>query len=169
MINGNPDNDTQVISTLVENKPGVLQKVSSLFTRRGFNIESITVGASEVESYARMVIIVKGDQKIIEQITKQLNKLIDVVKVKELNPKITLERELCLVKVKINNEKAKSEIIQYVSIFKAKIIDISENNITIEITGSPDKINGLLSLLKVFGIRKICRTGPTAIERDFII
>ncbi|KZX12547.1 acetolactate synthase small subunit [Methanobrevibacter curvatus] len=160
------ENYSHVISTLVENKPGVLQKVASLFTRRGFNIESITVGSSEIEAYARMVIIVNGDEKTFEQITKQLNKLVDVVKIKELNPQITLKRELCLLKVKINNEKSKSEIIQYVSIFKGKIIDISENNITIEITGSPEKINGFISLLKVFGIRKISRTGPTAIERD---
>jgi acetolactate synthase-1/3 small subunit len=156
---------SHVISTLVENKPGVLQKVSSLFTRRGFNIDSITVGTSEFEGLARMVIVVNGDEKVLEQVTKQLNKLIDVVKVKDLNKDTLVKRELCLVKVKINNETARSEIIQYANIYNGKIIDVCDNNITLEITGNPKKINSLISLLKNYGILKIARTGPTALSR----
>ncbi|KZX17198.1 acetolactate synthase small subunit [Methanobrevibacter filiformis] len=158
--------DSHVISTLVENRPGVLQNVASLFTRRGFNIESITVGGSETENLARMVIVVKGDEKVLEQITKQLNKLVDIIKVRELNPGKTLKRELCLIKVKADDERKRAEIIQYTNTFRGKIVDISENNITIEITGDPSKINALINLLKSFGIKKIARTGSTAIERD---
>lgn len=156
---------SHIISTLVENKPGVLQKVSSLFTRRGFNIESITVGESEVEDLARMVIISKGDDKVLEQITKQLNKLIDVIKVIDLDPNNSVKRELALIKVKSVNEKARSEVIQYTNIFRGKIIDVGTKTLTIEITGDPEKINALISLLKGFGIKKIARTGPTAIAR----
>lgn len=156
---------SHVISTLVEDKPGVLQKVASLFTRRGFNIDSITVGSSEVENLSRMVFIVKGDEKILEQVIKQLHKLVDVVKIKDIDPEYVLKRELCLVQVKTSNEGSRSEIVQYADIFRAKIIDVSESNITIEITGHPDKIDSFLRLLKPFGIKKIARTGPTAVAR----
>ena len=122
-----------VISTLVENKPGVLQKVAGLFTRRDFNIDSITVGESEVEGLARMVITVKGDDKILEQVTKQLNKLVDVIKIKDIT-KNAVKRELCLVKVNIPNEKARAEIMQYANIFRAKIVDVTEETLIIEIT-----------------------------------
>lgn len=157
---------SHVISTLVENKPGVLQKVSSLFTRRGFNIESITVGESETEGLAAMVIISKGDEKALEQITKQLNKLIDVVKVISLDPNNSVKRELALIKVKAENEQNRSEIIQFVNVFRGKIIDLGKLTLTIEITGDPNKINALISLLGSFGIKKIVRTGPTAIARE---
>jgi acetolactate synthase-1/3 small subunit len=156
---------SHIISTLVENKPGVLQKVSSLFTRRGFNIESITVGESEVEGLARMVIISHGDDKVLEQITKHLNKLIDVIKVIDLNPDNSVKRELALIKVKADSEKARSEVIQYTNIFRGKIIDVGTTTLTTEITGDPEKINALISLLKGFGIKEIARTGPTAIGR----
>jgi len=156
---------SHIISTLVENKPGVLQKVSSLFTRRGFNIESITVGESEVEGLARMVIISNGDDNVLEQITKHLNKLIDVVKVIDLDANNSVKRELALIKVKSDNEKTRSEVIQYTNIFRGKIIDVATTTLTIEITGDPEKINALISLLKGFGIKKIARTGPTAISR----
>lgn len=157
---------SHVISTLVENKPGVLQKVSSLFTRRGFNIESITVGESETKGLAAMVIISKGDEKVLEQITKQLNKLIDVVKVVDLDPEHSVKRELALIKVKAVDEQKRSEIIQNANIFRGKIIDIGASTLTIEITGDPNKINALISLLQNFGIKKIVRTGPTAIARE---
>ena len=157
---------SHVISTLVENKPGVLQKVASLFTRRGFNIESITVGESETEGLAAMVIISKGDGKILEQITKQLNKLIDVVKVVDLDPNHSVKRELALIKVKADNEKNRSEIIQHANIFRGRVIDMGPSTLTIEITGDPNKINALISLLQNFGIKKIVRTGPTAIARE---
>ncbi|MCL2157210.1 MAG: acetolactate synthase small subunit [Methanobrevibacter sp.] len=156
---------SHIISTLVENKPGVLQKVSSLFTRRGFNIESITVGESEVEGLARMVIISHGDDNVLEQIIKHLNKLIDVIKVIDLDPNNSVKRELALIKVKSDNEKTRSEVIQYTNIFRGKIIDVGTTTLTIEITGNPEKINALISLLKGFGIKKIARTGSTAIGR----
>ncbi|WP_407422759.1 acetolactate synthase small subunit [Methanobrevibacter sp.] len=153
-----------VISTLVENKPGVLQKVAGLFTRRDFNIDSITVGESEVDGLARMVITVKADDKILEQVTKQLNKLVDVIKIKDIS-KNAVKRELCLVKVNIPNEKARAEIMQYVNIFRANIVDVTEETLIIEITGDMEKINAFISLLKGYGIKKISRTGLTAMAR----
>jgi len=153
-----------VISTLVENKPGVLQKVAGLFTRRDFNIDSITVGESEVNGLARMVITVKADEKILEQVTKQLNKLVDVVKIKDIS-KNAVKRELCLIKVNIPNEKARAEIMQYANIFRAKIVDVTEETLIIEITGDMEKINAFISLLKGYGIKKISRTGLTAMAR----
>lgn len=153
-----------VISTLVENKPGVLQKVAGLFTRRDFNIDSITVGESEVDGLARMVITVKADEKILEQVTKQLNKLVDVVKIKDIS-KNAVKRELCLIKVNIPNEKSRAEIMQYANIFRAKIVDVTEETLIIEITGDMEKINAFISLLKGYGIKKISRTGLTAMAR----
>ena len=153
-----------VISTLVENKPGVLQKVAGLFTRRDFNIDSITVGESEVNGLARMVITVKADEKILEQVTKQLNKLVDVVKIKDIS-KNAVKRELCLIKVNIPNEKSRAEIMQYANIFRAKIVDVTEETLIIEITGDMEKINAFISLLKGYGIKKIARTGLTAMAR----
>ena len=141
------------------------KNVAGLLNRRGFNIDSITVGASEVEGLARMVFVVKGDEKVLEQVIKQLHKLVDVVKIKDLDPEYVLKRELCLVKVKTTREKSRSEIIEYADIFKAKIIDVCDDFITMEVTGNPEKIDSFLRLLKPFGIKKIARTGPTAIAR----
>ena len=143
-----------VINALVEDKPGVLQKVAGLFTRRGFNIDSITVGESEVEGLARMIITVKADQKLLEQVTKDITEN-------------AVKRELCLVKVNIPNEKARAEIMQYVNIFRAKIVDVCEEALIIEITGDIEKIDAFLSLLKGYGIKKISRTGLTAMSRGF--
>jgi len=156
---------THIISAIVLDKPGVLQRVAGLFTRRGFNIDNITVGPSEQENFARMTIITKGDEKILEQITKQLNKLIDVIKVRDLEPAVTVQRELCLIKVHTSSEKVSSEVIQYANIFRGRIIDVSPETITIEITGPPEKIEALIDLVRVFGIKEIARTGPTAISR----
>ena len=158
------DEKYHVISTLVENKPWVLQKVAGLFTRRDFNIDSITVGESEVDGLARMVITVKADEKILEQVIKQLNKLVDVVKIKDIS-KNAVKRELCLVKVNIPNEKARAEIMQYANIFRAKIVDVTEETLIIEITGDMEKTNAFISLLKGYGIKKISRTGLTAMAR----
>jgi len=154
-----------IISALVLHKPGVLQRVAGLFTRRGFNIENITVGASEQHEMARMTIIARGDGKVLEQITKQLNKLIDVIKVRDLEPESTVKRELCLIKVHAPAERIRSEVIQYANIFRGRIIDVSPETLTVEITGSPDKIDALIDLLRSFGIKEIARTGPTAISR----
>lgn len=153
-----------IISTLVENRPGVLQKIAGLFTRRDFNIEGITVGKSETEGLARMVITVRADDKILEQVTKQLNKLVDVIKIKDIT-KNAVKRELCLIKVSTTSEIERSEVLQYSNIFRAQIIDVSEETLIVEITGDGDKINAFISLLEPFGIRKITRTGITAMSR----
>ena len=153
-----------VISTLVEDKPGVLQKVAGLFNRRGFNIDSITVGESEVNGLSRMVITVQADEKGLEQVTKQLNKLVDVVKIKDIT-KNAVKRELCLIKVNVADEKARSEIMQYTNIFRAKIVDVTEETLIIEITGDIEKVNPFISLLERYGIKKISRTGLTAMAR----
>lgn len=153
-----------IISVLVEDKPGVLQKVAGLFTRRDFNIDSITVGESEVEGLSRMVITVNADKTGLEQVTKQLNKLVDILKIKDIT-KNAVQRELCLIKVNIPNEKARAEIMQYSNIFRAKIVDVSEETLIIELTGDIEKINAFISLLKGYGIKKISRTGLTAMSR----
>ena len=158
------DKGYHVISTLVEDKPGVLQKVAGLFNRRGFNIDSITVGESEVEGLSRMIISVHADQKGLEQVTKQLNKLVDVIKIKDIT-KNAVKRELCLVKVNIPNAKARAEIMQYSNIFRAKVVDVTEETLLIELTGDKQKINAFISLLKGYGIKKISRTGLTAMAR----
>ena len=158
------DVEYHVISALVENKPGVLQKVAGLFTRRDFNIDSITVGESEVDGLARMIITVKAEDVVLEQVTKQLNKLVDVIKIKDIT-KNAVKRELCLIKVNIPNEKARAEIIQYVNIFRAKIVDVTGETLIIEITGDIVKTNAFISLLKGYGIKKISRTGLTAMAR----
>ena len=158
------DLEYHIISTLVEDKPGVLQKVAGLFNRRGFNIDSITVGNSEAEGLSRMVISVHADKKGLEQVTKQLNKVVDVIKIKDIT-KNAVQRELCLIKVNIPNAKARAEIMQYTNIFRAKIVDVSEETLIIELTGDMEKIDAFISLLKGYGIKKISRTGLTAMAR----
>ncbi|REE26488.1 acetolactate synthase small subunit [Methanothermobacter defluvii] len=157
--------DTHIISALVEHKPGVLQRVAGLFTRRGFNIENITVGESETPGIARMTIIARGDDRVLEQITKQLNKLIDVIKVRDLEPAATVKRELCMVKVHAPSESERSEIIQYTNIFRGRIVDVSPDALTVEVTGDSEKIDAFLELLRNFGIKELTRTGPTAMSR----
>jgi acetolactate synthase-1/3 small subunit len=156
---------SHIISAIVMNQPGVLQRVAGLFTRRGFNIDSITVGPSEQDDLARMTIISHGDDKVLEQITKQLNKIIEVIKVRDLDAEGTVTRELCLVKTHATSERSRSEIIQYANIFRGRIVDAGSENLTLEITGTPDKIDALIGLLKGYGIKEIARTGPTAISR----
>ena len=158
------DSKCHIISTLVEDRPGVLQKVAGLFNRRGFNIDSITVGNSEVEGLSRMIIMVNADEKGLEQVTKQLNKLVDVIKIKDIT-KGAVKRELSLIKVSVPNEKARAEIMQYSNIFRAKILDVTEESLIIELTGEEEKINAFISLLETYGIIKIARTGLTAMSR----
>jgi len=153
-----------VISTLVEDRPGVLQKVAGMFNRRGFNIDSITVGNSEVEGQSRMVITVHADEKGLEQVMKQLNKLIDVIKIKDITQN-AVKRELCLVKVNVPNAEARAEIMQYTNIFRAHILDVSEETLLIELTGDKKKVNAFISLVENFGIKRIARTGLTAMSR----
>lgn len=152
------------ITALVENKPGVLARVSSLFSRRGFNIESLAVSITDDPTVSRMTIVVEEDDDIMEQITKQLHKLIDVIKVVDYQGIPIVQRELAMIKV--NAEASdKAEIMQIVDVFRAKIIDISDKTFTIEVTGSVDKVNALENLLKPFGLRELVRTGRIAMMR----
>jgi len=152
------------ITVLVENKPGVLARVSGLFARRGFNIESLAVSITDDPTVSRMTIVVGGDETVLEQITKQLNKLIDVIKVVDYTGTEVVERELALVKVNAET-KSRAEIMQVVDIFRAKIIDISDRTFTIEVTGSVDKIDAMEKLLEPYGVLELVRTGKIAMAR----
>jgi acetolactate synthase-1/3 small subunit len=156
---------TKVIAALVENKPGVLHSVSNMFRRRGFNIESITVGHTEQKGIARMTITVSGDDKTLEQVIKQMNKLIDVIKVTGLEPENIVTRELSLIKVSAPDAKTRSDVINCVEVFRGHVIDVSPETLTIEITGTPDKIEAFLNLMKPYGIMELARTGLTALSR----
>ena len=156
---------TKVISVLVENKPGVLHGVANLFRRRNFNIESITVGPSENSDTSRMTITVNGDEKTLEQVVKQLAKLIDVLKVEELEPGHFVMRELALIKVNVPTTKDRSDIINCVEVFRGRIIDVSTDSLTVEITGTPDKLDAFLKLMQTTGVIELARTGITALAR----
>ena len=149
---------------LVEDKPGVLNRVASLFRRRGFNIESISVGHSEQPHLSRMTIVIDGATTTVEQVRKQLDRVIDVVKVYEIAGDDMIARELALIKVQANSAN-RSEIIQIVDIFRASIVNVSTDSVTVEVTGDEDKIDSLLKLLRGFGIKEIARTGRTAMTR----
>lgn len=154
-----------IISTIVEHKPGVLYTVANLFRRRGFNIESISVGSSEQSDLARMTITVKGDERTVEQVVKQLNKLVDVIKVGRLSPASIVTRELALIKVRAVDTKSRSDVINYADIFRARVVDVSSESLTMEITGTSDKIDAFLDLMKPFGVKEVARTGITALSR----
>ncbi len=154
-----------VISVLVENKSGVLARVAGLFSGRGFNIDSLTVGPTGDRTLSRMTIVSTGDDQTIEQIVKQLNKLIDVVKVKDLSIERHVERELVLVKMACAPDR-RSEIIELVDIFEARIIDVSAKGLIIEIAGAREKIADFTELLTPYGVREIIRTGRIAISRE---
>ena len=155
----------KVISAIVENKPGVLHTISNLFRRRNFNIESITVGPTEQEDLARITITTNGDEKTIEQVIKQLNKLIDVIKVAKLETGSMVARELALVKVTVSDAKARSDIINCVDVFRGHVVDVSPESLMIEITGGPGKIDAFLNLMKTYGVIELARTGITALSR----
>ena len=152
------------ISVIVENKPGVLSRVSGLFARRGFNIESLAVGVTEDPNISRMTIVAEGDERDLEQITKQLYKLIDTIKVFDLPKDIAVERELALIKV-ATNEKTRPEINQIVDIFRARIVDVAEDAMVIEISDEESKVEGIEKLLRKFGIKELVRTGKIALQR----
>ena len=152
---------------IVQDKPGVLNRVVSLFRRRGFNIDSIAVGHSEVPHLSRVTIIVNGTTATIEQVRKQLDKLIDLVKVFDITSEKIIGRELALVKVKATSA-TRSEIIEMADIFRANIVDVASDSLTIEITGDEDKIESMLKLLRGFGIKEIARTGRVAMVRGNI-
>lgn len=154
-----------VLSVLVENQAGVLSRVAGLFSRRGYNIDSLTVGTTNNPNISRITIVANTDNDfILEQIKKQLNKLIDVMKIIELKPDESVYRELALVKVKCNDEN-RSAITSVTNIFRAKIIDVSVESVTVEITGDQNKIKAFIELMNPFGIKEIVRTGLTALER----
>jgi acetolactate synthase-1/3 small subunit len=155
------------ISVLLENKFGALNRVAGMFSAKGYNLESITVGPTEDSSISRMTIVTRGDDAIIEQIIKQLNKLIDTLKVVDLTYESFMERELALIKIGTTPEN-RSEIMQVVEIFRAKIIDISLKTVTVEATGSGQKVDAIIKMLKPFHIKEIARTGRVALKREFV-
>ena len=152
------------ISVLVENKPGVLARISSLFSGRGFNIDSLAVGETEQHDTSRMTIVVKGDERILEQVMKQLNKLIDVIKVTDFVEQAHLERDLVLIKVNAGKGK-RSEVLEIIDIFRARIVDVAANSLIVEMTGDEEKILALVNMLKPFGIKEMVRTGIVAMGR----
>ncbi len=149
---------------LVEDKPGVLNRVASLFRRRGFNIESIAVGHCEIPTMSRMTIVVDGATTMVEQVRKQLDKVIDVVRVSDITDTDLVARELALIKVKATSS-TRGEIIQIVDVFRANIIDVGSDSLTVEVTGDEDKIDSLFNLLRGFGIKELSRTGRIAMPR----
>jgi acetolactate synthase-1/3 small subunit len=152
------------ISVLVENKFGVLARVAGLFSGRGFNIDSLSVAETQDPSASRMTIVTRGDDQIVEQITKQLNKLIDVIKVIDFTDGSCIERELALIKVSAEDQN-RAEVLRIVDIFRAKIIDVTPKSYTIEATGNPAKIDAILDLLRPLGLKELVRTGTVAIGR----
>ena len=152
------------ISVLVENHFGVLARVAGLFSGRGFNINSLSVGETENPSISRMTLVVQGDDAVVEQIKKQLNRLIEVLKVVDLADTDHVGRELALVKVSAE-KRNRSEIIELVDIFRAAIVDVSPKSMTIEVTGPQEKVDALIKMLKPFGIREMARTGRVALSR----
>lgn len=156
---------THIVSALVENHFGVLARVSGLFSARGFNIDSLAVGETEDPSVSRMTIVVHGDERVLEQIMKQLNKLIDVIRVADLSEGEKLERELILIKVKANAEN-RADVMQIVNTFRGKIVDVSPNSMVVEVTGNKSKVDAMLELLEPFDIREVARTGTVALSRQ---
>ncbi len=152
------------ISVVVENEFGVLARVAGLFSGRGFNIDSLSVAPTSDESLSRITIVTRGDDAILEQITKQLNKLVDVIKVLDFSEDNAIERELALIKVSAEDE-SRAEVLRIVDIFRAKIIDVTPKSYTIEATGAPAKINAILDLLRPLGLKELVRTGAVAIGR----
>ncbi|MFH5181273.1 acetolactate synthase small subunit [Paenibacillus sp. TAB 01] len=155
------------ISVLVNNQPGVLQRVSGLFGRRGFNIESITVGESEEAGLSRMVIVTTGDDKTLEQVSKQLYKLIDVIKVVDLSANPMVARELALIKVNAEPS-ARPEVLGIVETFRAAVVDIGPSSLIVQVVGDSEKIDAMVELLKPYGIRELSRTGATAMTRGSV-
>ena len=152
------------IAVVVENKSGVLTRIAGLFSRRSFNIESLSVGATDNPEYSRMTLSVEGDDVVLEQVIKPLSKLITVIRVSELEPEDSVERELAMIKVSADKEN-RSEIMQLVSVFRAKIIDVSARSMIIEVTGDEQKVDALVLLLRQFGIKELARTGKVSMIR----
>ncbi|MEM2739780.1 MAG: acetolactate synthase small subunit [Candidatus Bathyarchaeia archaeon] len=154
-----------IIAAIVEHKPGVLFKITNLIRRRGFNISSISVGAIENPDLARITMVVAGDETTIEQVTKQLQKIVEVVRISRLNPSESVIRELLLVKVHVTDSRARSDIVSYTQIFRGRIVDVSSDSMIIEVTGGSNKINAFIELMRQYGIKELARTGITALAR----
>lgn len=157
-------NGKHTLVALVADRPGVLNRVASLFRRRGFNIDSIAVGHTEQKEISRMTIVVNGNAAMVEQARKQLDKIIDVIKISDITDESMIERELALIKVKTTPE-TRGEVIQIVDIFRANIVDVAPESLIVEATGDEDKINSLFKLLQSFGIKEMARTGRVAMTR----
>ena len=161
MTNGVPKH---TITALVHDRPGVLNRVSSMFRRRGFNIASLAVGHSEEPNLSRMTFVVEGGDRVVEQVTKHLHKLVDVIRVSDISNQNIVSRELALMKVKANVQ-TRSEIMQIVHIFRANIVDVAADSLIVEVSGDEDKIDSLHELLKSFGVVEVMRTGTIAMNR----
>ncbi len=152
------------LSVLVENKPGVLTRVAALFSRRGFNIDSLAVGPTEHPEISRMTIAVNVEQSPLEQVTKQLNKLVEVIKIVELDPNASVARELLLVKVKADAA-TRGQVLEVVQLFRAKVVDVASDAVTIQVTGNPNKLEDFLRVIEPFGVRELVQSGMVAIGR----
>jgi acetolactate synthase I/III small subunit len=157
-------NMQHTLSVLVENKAGVLTRVTSLFARRGFNIDSLAVGVTEDPSLSRITIVVSGEDTSMEQVAKQLHKLINVIKIQDLDPREMVDRELVLFKINAPADR-RHEIIEIANVFRAKIVDVGRNTLTIEATGASDKLDAMEDLLRTYGIKELARTGKIALAR----
>ncbi|MDF1479248.1 acetolactate synthase small subunit [Leifsonia sp. H3M29-4] len=155
---------SHVLSLLVEDKPGLLTRVAGLFARRGFNIESLAVGKSEIEGLSRITVVVDVEELPLEQVTKQLNKLINVIKIVELDPSQSVTREHLLIKVKVDNT-TRSQILEAVNLFRARVVDVATDALVIETTGDSGKIQAFLRVLEPYGIKEIAQSGLLAIGR----
>jgi acetolactate synthase I/III small subunit len=152
------------LSVLVENKPGVLARIAALFSRRGFNIDSLAVGPTEHPEISRMTVVVEVDALPLEQVTKQLNKLIEVLKVVELEPTASVQREILLVKVRTDIH-SRSHVLETVQLFRAKVVDVASDTLTIEVTGNRDKLAAFLEVIEPFGVKELVQSGMVAIGR----
>ena len=155
---------THVLSLLVEDKPGLLTRVAGLFARRGFNIESLAVGHSEIEGLSRITVVVDVEELPLEQVTKQLNKLVNVIKIVELDPAQAVQREHLLIKVRVDNA-TRSQVLEAVNLFRARVVDVSTDALVIEVTGDSGKTTAFLRVLEPFGIKEIAQSGLLAIGR----
>ena len=155
----------RTFTVLVENHPGVLSKVAGLFARRGYNIESLVVSETEDNSASRMTIVVEGDKRVLEQVGKQLNKLVDVIKVNDVTDEETVDRQLCLIKVATADLNARQEILQITEVFRCHIVDMGRKTLIVEATGDEEKIQAIIRALKPFGISELVRTGKVAMLR----
>ena len=154
-----------VLSILVENKPGVLARIAGLFARRGFNIDSLAVGPTDDESMSRITLTVDGAAHPIDQVTKQLHKLVHVIKIRDLDPPVTVARELALFKISCQEGDARAQVMQFTDIFRGKTVDVSKRSVTVEVTGGDDKIQAFEEMVRPFGLIEMVRTGEVAVAR----